>query len=261
MKAHPLAMLLPALDDEALRELVADIKEYGQREAIVTLDGMILDGRNRYRACELAGVVPNCVVFGGGDPVAFVASKNLYRRHLNESQRAMVAAKIVEIFERSSTGDSAEDRAAIAASVVLPPIGGRSGGAARAAAAVNVGTRSVERAQHVRKNAVPEVVAAVEGGTLAVSVAANLARRSPEEQRRALVEPPRSNRRPLPAFKPQPFTPPAEDPALLAVARYEDRLAKLLADLRSESPRVRGLLVHTAKNFADQLLRLTRGAA
>ena len=86
---HPAAMLFPMLHGTAIGELAADIKFHGLREPIV-LDsqGRILDGRNRLRACHLVGVEPRFVEWDGqGSPVAFVLSRNLHRRHLNESQR------------------------------------------------------------------------------------------------------------------------------------------------------------------------------
>jgi hypothetical protein len=52
----------------------------------------ILDGRNRYRACLAAGIEPTFTVYQSDDPVSYVIS--LKRRHLDESQRAMVAAKL-----------------------------------------------------------------------------------------------------------------------------------------------------------------------
>ena len=58
MTSHPFAELFPMMDDGELKELANDIKANGQREDITTLDGMILDGRNRFRACEMAGVEP-----------------------------------------------------------------------------------------------------------------------------------------------------------------------------------------------------------
>jgi ParB-like chromosome segregation protein Spo0J len=95
---HPLANLFPMMDDAALGELAGDIREHGLREAITTdAAGAILDGRNRYRACRLAGVEPRFEIFRGDDPVAFVASRNLHRRHLTDDQRRMVAAKLVSM--------------------------------------------------------------------------------------------------------------------------------------------------------------------
>ena len=84
MKAHPYADIFPLLEGEAFDSLVADIRANGLREPITIHQGMILDGRNRHRACAAAGIEPQFVKFNGGDPPAFVLSLNLHRRHLDE---------------------------------------------------------------------------------------------------------------------------------------------------------------------------------
>src|ERR1041385_5743384 len=94
LEFHPIASLFPMMDDDELAELADDIRDQGQREPIILHEGKILDGRNRYLACERAAVEPIVENFSGDDPLAFVVSLNLIRRHLSESQRAMVAAKI-----------------------------------------------------------------------------------------------------------------------------------------------------------------------
>jgi hypothetical protein len=58
---------------------------------------LILDGRNRFRACLLAGVEPHFEPYTGKNPLGFIVSRYLRRRHLSESQRAMVAAKLETI--------------------------------------------------------------------------------------------------------------------------------------------------------------------
>jgi hypothetical protein len=79
----------------AIDEFVASIKENGLQEPIVLLDDAIPDGRNRYNACLAAGIDPMFVPFRGDDPVKFVIVANIQRRHLDASQRAMIAADIV----------------------------------------------------------------------------------------------------------------------------------------------------------------------
>jgi ParB-like chromosome segregation protein Spo0J len=52
LEPHPFAALFPELPPEELSLLVRDIKERGQLEPIILYKGLILDGRNRYRACQ-----------------------------------------------------------------------------------------------------------------------------------------------------------------------------------------------------------------
>ena len=94
---HPFAELFPMMDECELKDLAADIKKNGLRGAITLFDGKVLDGRNRYLACDLAGVDPKFREHKDGDPLAFVLSANLHRRHLTTSQRAMVAASLSKL--------------------------------------------------------------------------------------------------------------------------------------------------------------------
>jgi ParB family chromosome partitioning protein len=97
---HPIANIFPLMTDEEYRALVADISEHGQREAIWTYCGQIIDGRNRYRACAELGLKPIMREWDGdGSLVAFVLSMNLHRRHLSSSQKAVVALDVLPMLE------------------------------------------------------------------------------------------------------------------------------------------------------------------
>jgi hypothetical protein len=163
---HPLSEVFPLLGDSALSELADDIREHGLREPIITHEGLILDGRNRYRACQRAEVTPQYREFNGSDPVAYVISVNLHRRHLNESQRSMVAAKLATLRDgQRQVGQLAQ----------VPT-------QSQAAALLNTSQRSVKRAAVVRNHGSPELVEAVERGDISVSRAANEARKEIEQR-------------------------------------------------------------------------------
>lgn len=99
--AHPLADMFPMIPEADRKLLADDIVTFGQRDPIILLDGMVLDGRNRQWACGFADVEPIYEEYIGDDPLNFVLSKNLHRRHLTESQHALIAAAIVD-WERVS---------------------------------------------------------------------------------------------------------------------------------------------------------------
>lgn len=89
MKNHPAADAWPLMDDRRLAELKSDIESHGQREPVTLCDGMILDGRNRYRACIELGIEPLTREYVG-DPWAFAWSLNGARRDLEATVRALI---------------------------------------------------------------------------------------------------------------------------------------------------------------------------
>lgn len=93
LELHPLCTLFPRLTGAEFEALQADIIANGQREPITVHEGLVLDGGNRYRACIEAGVEPLLQEFTGTDPVSFVLSANLHRRHLTPGQQATIVSR------------------------------------------------------------------------------------------------------------------------------------------------------------------------
>ena len=99
LKNHPAADAWPMMDDGRFAELRADIEANGQREPITICDGMILDGRNRYRACVDLDIEPLTRDYVG-DPWAFAWSLNGERRDLEATVRALIHRRCQEGSEK-----------------------------------------------------------------------------------------------------------------------------------------------------------------
>lgn len=104
---HPLANLFPLMEGLEFERLCADIKAHGLLEPIILFEGQVLDGRNRYHACDTIKIQPHFKTFEGDDPLSHVLSLNLERRHLDESQRAFVVAKIANLGEGRPCSETA----------------------------------------------------------------------------------------------------------------------------------------------------------
>lgn len=168
LKAHPVADIFPLMERAKLAELAEDIRQNGLLEPVVLLDGMILDGRNRMAACDLANVTPRFDIFEGADPLQYVVSKNLIRRHLRETQRAMVAAKLASAGHGGDRRSPAWSRGAI----TIP----------ESADMLSVSERSVHFAKAVLNHGTDELVALVENGRVSVSAAAHVSKLAEAEQ-------------------------------------------------------------------------------
>jgi N6-adenosine-specific RNA methylase IME4/ParB-like chromosome segregation protein Spo0J len=170
---HEVAGIFPMMSREELERLAEDIKANGQKEPIYTHDGLIVDGRNRFMACRMAGVQPWITAWNGkGSLVAFVVSLNLHRRHLDDSQRQLVAGRIATL----GKGRPADN----------PSVDGIT--QAEAAELLNVSEKGVERGHRVVARGAPELVAEVEAGRVAVSTAAEIASEPIEKQREIVAK-------------------------------------------------------------------------
>jgi N6-adenosine-specific RNA methylase IME4 len=169
---HPLSNLFPMMAGPEFDAFVEDVRRHGIQTPVTLYQGHILDGKVRYRAAELAGVRLPTTIYTGSNPAAFVISQNFHRRHLNESQRAMIAARVATM-GRGRPSDN-------------PHHCGISAG--QAAVSLYVGTRSIENAREVLKNGVPEIIARIDAGTLPVSIAAGVSRLPPDIQTRMSQE-------------------------------------------------------------------------
>jgi ParB-like chromosome segregation protein Spo0J len=171
LHAHPVAQLFPLLPEDELAALAEDIKMHGLQEPITTYNGMILDGRNRYAACQRAGVEPTTVEWtGDGSPIAWVIGKNLLRRHLDASQRAVIA---VELKDLLSAEAKQRQRATLKRGEEQPvptELQGRGESAEEAAKLVGVSPTYVYQAQRVKRES-PEQWEQVLKGDMSVSAA------------------------------------------------------------------------------------------
>jgi N6-adenosine-specific RNA methylase IME4 len=92
-KVHEYAEIFPPMNSKEFNELKRDIKENGLLDPIILYDGKILDGRNRYNACKEVGIEVKTKDYDGDNPLQYVMSTNLKRRHLTDSQKAIVGTR------------------------------------------------------------------------------------------------------------------------------------------------------------------------
>src|SRR5215467_15089412 len=127
-----------------------------------------------------------------GSPLAFVVSKNLHRRHLTESQRALVAARLKPLFEeearqRQVAALKRGDKTPVPENSREREKRGKNGESAQQAAALlNISDYSVRAADRVKKHGAPQLVDALAAGKISVSAAARIAK-LPVEQQEAVV--------------------------------------------------------------------------
>lgn len=174
LELHPLALIFPEMRAEEFAGLKASIKERGLEDPLTLFEGKILDGANRDRACRELGIKPDTETYEGDDPLGFVLARNLHRRQLDESQRAMVAARIANMKQGERTD-------------LEPSPNSSKVSQDDAASLLNVGVSTVKDARKVLEAGSPSLVAAVERGDIAVNAARAVAVLPEKDQERIVL--------------------------------------------------------------------------
>lgn len=193
IQVHPEANGFPMMRDDELQQLVDDIQRNGLVCPIELYQGKIIDGRNRLKACELAGVEPEFIeieLYDGCTVAEYAWTMNGARRHLTAAQRAAYAAEYLlpvleaKAKERLKTNENG--------SRGLPKAKMPEAGQARdeAAKQVGVAARYVSDAKRIKEEA-PEVFEQLKSGELTM----------PKAKRMASPPPPKPKEKEYPATK------------------------------------------------------------
>lgn len=208
MKFHQFSEIFPLIEGAEFDALVEDIKAHGLREKIWLYEGKILDGRNRFLACQKAKVKPLTRKYTGRDALAFVWSINDRRRHLNASQRAMAAARLATL----RAGQTKPAAQICAAGSECNPAKSQE----EVAQQSHVSRRLIQHARKVIDEGSKALQQAVASGELAVSKAASVVDLPKSEQLAAAKEKPKAVESDEPE---RPEWEPGEDEKLAAIDR------------------------------------------
>ena len=173
--AHPTTNIFPMMSDLDLARLAEDMRLHGQLAPAllqkVDDELLVLDGRNRLRAAEMADLKPWVTYLEPSeDTVGRVVSANIARRHQSESQRGMTAARLTTIRRKGRPAKNASGEA------IDQP---------QAARLCHVSRSTVQRATALLRY--PVLVKAVDDGVTSVSDAYQV-REAPDHAQRAALE-------------------------------------------------------------------------
>lgn len=175
-KIHPAADDYPLMAGEDFEDFVEDVRVNGIKNPIVFLEDVLIDGRNRLRAAIVLGIdLQECSVSLKADlipdPVGYIRSLNLYRRHLTDSQRVYQRAKLKQD-SKKTCGDS--EKQLLTDQQIADEVG--------------VSRRSVIDANRVLKSGIPELNEAVVQGKMSVASAGEVARLPKAKQKRVFSQ-------------------------------------------------------------------------
>ena len=105
LEVSPYLECVPEMPEELFQQLKEDIGGLAVINPIILLEGDILDGRARYRACQELGIECPVRSVENMSPADCVRSMNVYRRHLTEDQRQAVKSDLIRVHVESFKGE------------------------------------------------------------------------------------------------------------------------------------------------------------
>jgi hypothetical protein len=172
------------LTSEEHEALERSILAEGCRDALVLWGDVLVDGHNRYGICQKHGLpfqtVQNTRFQSIEDVHLWMIDQHLGRRSVSDFLRGVLALRKKEIVaERQARMSAATAPAELQAAADAPVALNSREAVAKAA---RISSSQVVMIEKIRKQAAPELVAAVKSGTISINAAAAVASLPAEEQ-------------------------------------------------------------------------------
>ncbi len=191
-EVHPFADKFPLMEGEEFEALVDSIRKgFDPRHKIVLDDDqkMIIEGRNRYRACTIAKVEPQFMTLPEAglpnaeeiDVVNFIIRENITRRHLNTAQRAALALDYLPILAEDAKRRMLLGKTTLASGDARVKREGKA--SEQAAKLCQVSGASVERMKAIKESQDKELEAKVMAGKVSLEKGAAIARKGGNSKR------------------------------------------------------------------------------
>jgi hypothetical protein len=102
LQVHPAAAMFPLMEGKEFEELCDDIQAAGLANPIVIHGDILLDGRNRLRACAKMQIDPKFMAYSWyrDREHEWIVSQNIHRRSLTPDQRAAILTDVYEWHKR-----------------------------------------------------------------------------------------------------------------------------------------------------------------
>ena len=165
-----LESLIPPLSNEEFKQLERNILEEGIREPLITWNGILIDGHNRYRIAQEHDINYETLE-KEFDNIFFVKVWMIYnqfgRRNLSNYQRSVLALQLKDVFREKAKENQGNRNDISQISVESKPIDTQK----EIAKLANVSHDTIAKVKKIEAVATPEVKAMLNTGTMSINEA------------------------------------------------------------------------------------------
>lgn len=168
---HELESLIPPLSNEEFKQLERNILEEGIREPLITWNGILIDGHNRYRIAQEHDMNYETIQkdFENINRVKeWMINNQFGRRNLSNYQRSVLALQLEDVFREKAKENLGKNQYSFSQiSVESKPIDTQK----EIAKIANVSHDTIAKVKKIEATATPEVKARLNTGTMSINEA------------------------------------------------------------------------------------------
>jgi N6-adenosine-specific RNA methylase IME4 len=163
--------LIPPLSEEEYSGLEASIIEEGCRDAIITWNGTIIDGHNRYKICVKSGIeftTKERVFENETEAKIFIINNQFDRRNLSLYQRSLLVLKLEDIYSIEAKDNQKQSKGqGIKVRQICQTLNTRK----KLAEKAKIGEGTLEKVKKIEQIATPELKEQIASGKFSIDAA------------------------------------------------------------------------------------------